>query len=190
MTLFEDALRFAQEAHAGMSRKGEGLPFILHPMEAAVICASMSSDQELLAAALLHDTVEDTDVTLEQIEARFGPRVALLVASETEEKHPELPPEESWSTRKQSSLERLRHPADPAVKLLWIGDKLANIRSFRRDWRRRGNQVWQALHQKDPGRQAWYYRSILSLTEELRDTEAWQELRDAVNEIFEGVPSA
>ena len=70
--LFDKAAKFAIDAHHGAERKGKGYPYILHPMEAAGIVASLSTDPELLAAAMLHDTVEDTDVTIEQIRQTFG----------------------------------------------------------------------------------------------------------------------
>ena len=65
--LLDRAIVFAVRAHAGTERRGKGFPYIVHPMEAVEIVATMTSDQELMAAAALHDTVEDTDVTMEQI---------------------------------------------------------------------------------------------------------------------------
>ena len=175
MTLFEEAIRFAAEKHSGMTRKRESIPYILHPMEVATIAGTMSSDEEVLSAAMLHDTVEDTDTTLEEIRERFGPRVAALVASETEDKRPELAPEESWRIRKEESLEALRSAADPGVKVLWLGDKLSNMRSFYRAWKISGNAIWHSFHQKDPAQQAWYYRSIDEALSDLKSYEAWQE---------------
>ena len=105
MTAFEQAIIFAVRAHEGQRRRGESTPYIIHPMEVAAICASMTSDEDVLAAAVLHDTVEDTNATLEQIEAQFGARVARLVAAETENKRANLPPAETWRIRKQESLD-------------------------------------------------------------------------------------
>ncbi|MBO6079741.1 MAG: bifunctional (p)ppGpp synthetase/guanosine-3',5'-bis(diphosphate) 3'-pyrophosphohydrolase, partial [Bacteroidales bacterium] len=81
--LFDKALKFATDAHSGTERRGKGFPYIIHPMEAVAIVATITSDQELLAAAVLHDTVEDTDVTIEDIRKEFGERVATLVQHET-----------------------------------------------------------------------------------------------------------
>ena len=187
MTVFEEAIRFATEAHSGQRRRRENTPYILHPLEVAAIVGTMSADEELLAAAVLHDTVEDTAVTAEEILARFGPRVAALVAAETENKREELPPEETWLIRKQESLEELRQAEDPAVKLLWLGDKLSNMRSFHRNWKKSGNDLWKSLHQPDPAMQAWYYHSIDVILEDLRDYDAWQEYHTLVEIVFEGV---
>ncbi len=128
MNLFDEAIRYAVEKHAGMMRKRDSAPYILHPLEVAVIAGSMSSDEEVLAAAVLHDTVEDSDATLEEIARLFSPRTAALVASETENKYPGLPKSETWRKRKEESLAELARAEDPAVKIIWLGDKLSNMR--------------------------------------------------------------
>ena len=187
MSLFDKAIGFAVEKHSGMQRKRNSSPYILHPMEAAVIVGTMTSDEEVLAAAVLHDTVEDTDATIEDITELFGPRVAALVASETENKRPDLPSEESWLIRKEESLENLKNPFDPAVRFLWLGDKLSNMRSFYRLWKTGGHAIWKEFNQKDPAQQAWYYRSIDALLGELKEYDAWQEYHRLVETIFSGI---
>ena len=96
--MIEEAAEFAREAHRGMFRKGTEIPYIVHPIETAVIVASFTDDEEVIAAALLHDVVEDTDVTGEELEHRFGPRVAGLVMAESEDKS------RSWQERNIWSL--------------------------------------------------------------------------------------
>ena len=187
MDLLEKAMAFAAEAHHGMNRKRSGLPYIMHPMEVAVICGSLTYDQEVLAAALLHDTVEDTNTTLEELRERFGPRVAALVAAETENKREELPPELTWRIRKEESLEELHRAEDPGVRILWLGDKLSNIRSLHRMWLRDGEAVWSCFHQKDPAQQAWYYRTVARELEPLADTEAYREYLARTETVFKGV---
>ena len=183
--LLDDAIHFAAQAHAGQMRKMANTPYILHPLEVAVIISTMTDDENVMAAGLLHDTVEDCDVDPKEIKARFGPRVAALVQSETEDKLSERPAEETWMERKEESLLMLQHTKDRDVKILWLGDKLSNIRSFYREWLRQGDQMWQALHQKDPKMQGWYYRTIARyLKEELSDTAAYREYVDLVERIF------
>ena len=101
MELVSEAIVFAAKAHDGMRRKKSEVPYILHPMEAAVIVGTMTSDQELIAAAALHDVVEDAGITLAEIEEKFGRRVRDLVASETEDKRETLRPEATWRIRKE-----------------------------------------------------------------------------------------
>ena len=94
--LLDDAIQFAVKAHAGVNRKGKNRPYILHPLEAMLIASELTEDEEVLAAAVLHDTVEDTPVTREDIERSFGKRVADLVAAESENKRPELAASDTW----------------------------------------------------------------------------------------------
>ena len=181
--LFEDAVCFATNAHAGMVRKGGNTPYILHPMEVAAIAATMTDDLEVLMAALLHDVVEDTDHTLYEIERLFGRTVASLVASETEDKKRDLPPSESWRVRKEESLADLER-SDRNVKILWLSDKLSNMRSFYRSYLVRGDALWEDFNQSDPSQQAWYYSSIARLCSELKEESAWQEYNQLVGVVF------
>ena len=184
MELVSDAIRFSVSAHDGMRRKGVNCPYILHPLEAAVIVGTMTDDQQIISAAVLHDTVEDAGITLQEIEEKFGSRVAELVAGETENKRADLPPDTTWRIRKEESLRVLRDTEDIAVLMVWLGDKLANIRSIYREWKHIGDSVWQKFNQKDPLEQGWYYTAIADLTEKLRDYPAWQEYKTLTELVF------
>lgn len=183
--VFQKAVVFAVNAHSGMTRKSTSLPYILHPMEAAVIVATMTEDREVLASAVLHDTVEDTKVTMEDILENFGPRVAYFVQSETENKRKDLPAEKTWELRKRESLETLRNTDDIFVKMLWLGDKLSNLRAIKRDFDREGQRVFDRFHQKDPGKQAWYYLHIAALLSDLKDYPAYKEYNALAHEVFD-----
>ena len=184
MELVSEAIIFAVNAHDGMRRKKSSAPYILHPMEAAVIVGTMSDDQNLIAAAALHDVVEDAGVSIEEIEERFGKRVRELVGAETEDKREELPPGETWRIRKEESLEVLKNTDDMGVLIVWLGDKLANMRSIYRDWKVEGDAIWQRFNQKDVNEQAWYYSSIVKFTERLSDTSAWLEYKTLTELVF------
>ena len=185
MELVSEAIAFAVKAHDGMRRKKSDIPYILHPMEAAVIVGTMSEDQNLIAAAALHDVVEDAGITIEEIEERFGKRVRELVESETEDKRADLPPAATWRIRKEESLAVLKNTDDIAVLMVWLGDKLANMRAIYRDFKVKGEAMWQRFNQKDVAEQAWYYRSIVALTERLSDTSAWIEYKTLTDLVFE-----
>ena len=185
MELVSEAIAFAVKAHDGMRRKKSDVPYILHPMEAAVIVSTMTDDQNVISAAVLHDVVEDADVSIDEIEARFGKRVRELVASETEDKRADLPPTETWRIRKEESLAVLESTDDLDVLRLWLGDKLANMRSIYRDWKQEGDNMWQRFNQKDTKEQAWYYESIVKLTERLSHTSAWLEYKTLTEIVFE-----
>lgn len=184
-SLFEDALRFAIDAHAGMVRKAGKTPYIIHPIEVATIAASMTDDQEVLAAAVLHDVVEDTPHTLDEITERFGLRVSMLVASETENKRDGLSRAASWRMRKEESLSVLE-VADRDARIVWLSDKLANMRSFYRLYLARGSAFWGDFNQSDPAQQAWYYTSVARLCADLSDEVAWQEYDRLIRIVFAG----
>lgn len=178
------AIEFAAKAHDGMERKKDKTPYILHPFEAAVIVGTMTEDRDVISAAVLHDVVEDTDITIEEIEEKFGPRVRFLVESETEDKRADLPPEETWRVRKEESLRELASCGDTDVLMLWLGDKLANMRSFYRIRKTEGDSMWQTFNQKDPMMQKWYYSTIAELTSPLREHSAWIEYNELVKIVF------
>ena len=178
------AIEFATRAHDGMVRKKDKTPYILHPLEAAVIVGSMTDNRDVISAAVLHDVVEDTEITIEEIEENFGSRVRMLVESETEDKRADLPPEDTWRIRKEESLEELESCGDTDVLMLWIGDKLSNMRSFYRIWKVEGDSMWQSFNQKDPSQQKWYYCKIAELTSSLKEYSAWQEYNELVKIVF------
>ncbi len=184
MDLLESAINFAAEAHSGQKRKMSDIPYILHPMEVATIIGTMTSSPEVIAAGLLHDTIEDTPATEEDISANFGLRVLELVLSETEDKMVDRPPCDTWRERKELSLIFLRDTDDIDIKMLWLSDKLSNIRSFCREYERSGDAIWSHLHQKDPAMQKWYYYTIAEYTSELKDTFAYREYIERLAVLF------
>ena len=184
MELVSEAISFAVKAHDGMRRKKSKAPYILHPMEAAVIVGTISDDQNLIAAAILHDVVEDAGIAIDEIEEKFGSRVRELVESETENKREDLPPEDTWRIRKEETLEVLKNTDDLGIVIVWLGDKLANIRSLYRTFKAEGDSMWQQFNQKDVNEQAWYYRTIVKLTERLSHTSAWLEYKTLTELMF------
>lgn len=185
MGLLTDAMTFAIAAHGGTLRKGDGSPAILHAMEAAAVAASLTGEEEVLAAAVLHDTVEDAGADLEDIRARFGDRVAALVGAETEDKMRHLPPGQSWRARKEAAIARLKEAEDPGVAAVTLGDKLSNMRALYRSREEKGDAVWEAFHQKDPEQHHWYYRSIAEALSPLDRTAAWREYDWLIRRVFE-----
>ena len=172
-SLFDKAAQFAIEAHRGGERKGKGFPYIIHPMEAAAIVATVT-----LAAAILHDTVEDTDVTIEQIEEQFGPRVAHLVNVETAQKGA------SWRARREVQIERFRK-ADRDSKIVALGDKLSNLRAIALDYRKLGDALWSRFSAPEGKKDIeWYYRSLASSLADLADTDPYQEYLALIEDTF------
>lgn len=178
--LFDKAVAFALKAHGGTERRGKGYPYIIHPMEAVCIVASMTNDPEMLAAAILHDTVEDTSATIEQIRAEFGDRVAELVQHETGS----VPDDAPWRERKEAQVAQLAQaPYDS--KVVAMGDKLSNMRTLAADYKVQGDKLWSRFHAPN-GKDdvAWYYHSLAEALSELAGTEAYLEFVNLIYETF------
>lgn len=182
--LLDRAIIFAVKAHANTERRGKGYPYIVHPLEAVEIVATMTADQELLAAAVLHDTVEDTEVTVEQLKAEFGERVASLVADESDVMPEGMTEEDSWHQRKQAAIDRLSKASHDA-KMVALGDKLSNMRAIARDYDEIGDALWNRFHTNDPKEHEWHYRGLAEALRELSDTFAYQEFERLINQVFQ-----
>lgn len=147
------AIQFASAAHAGQYRKGTRIPYLIHPLRVAAILLEAGCAEHLAVAAVLHDTVEDCFVSLEQIRRLFGPRIAELVAGASE-------PDKSlpWEDRKQHTIELLRTAGDDQL-LVSLADKLDNIRSIREDLALHGELAWLRFR-RGRDKQRWYYESL------------------------------
>ena len=179
-SLFDKAAKFAIDAHHNTERRGKDYPYIIHPLEAAAIVATMTNDQELLAAAILHDTVEDTDVTIEEIREVFGDRVAMLVQNETAPLDDSL----TWREKKAAQLKQLAD-APHDSKVVALGDKFSNMSGIALDYRQIGDEVWKRFHAPNGKPDVeWYYRSLAEALSELSDTQAYKEYLKLLEEVF------
>ena len=185
ISLMDRAIVFATRAHSGTYRKGTSIPYIGHPIEAAAIVSTMTADPDMIAAAVLHDVVEDTDATVEEISFFFNERIARLVEAESENKRKDLPPQETWMVRKMETLEFLRTKADREAKILALADKLSNMRAIHRDQNTVGDKLWERFNEKDKSKHGWMYRQVANALSELSDTFAWQEYDELVRKTFE-----
>lgn len=175
--MLNKAIDFATKAHCGATRKGSETPFILHPLEAATIVARLTDDVELIVAAVLHDTIEDTDVTYEDVKREFGVRIADIVNGESEDKS------KTWQERKSHTLNTLKNePLD--AKIVALGDKLANIRSMANDYAKIGDLLWERFNVKDKSLQGWYYKGLVECFDELKDTYEYKEYKRLVEQVF------
>jgi len=178
-SLTDKAVIFATKAHSGTPRKGTQMPYITHPMEAMAIVATMTDRQELLAAAALHDVVEDTPVTLEELRHEFGDEVAEWVFYETSPSEEET----TWQERKQANIDRLA-AAPLEAKMVAIGDKLSNLRAIVRDYRRLGDALWCRFNAPQGGKDvAWYYRGLGEALKDLAGTQPYEEYMALVDRL-------
>ena len=154
---FDEALVFAARAHATVrqSRKGTSFPYVVHPIRVADIVDKFGCPEDVVVAAFLHDTIEDTGVTAGEVEAAFGARVRELVESVSE-------PDKAarWRVRKDHTIDGLIAQDDLDVLSLTAADKLDNVRSTTDMLSRFAEaDVWG--HFSAPiTEQRWYYRTI------------------------------
>lgn len=185
--LLDRAIIFAVKAHHNTERRGKGFPYIVHPLEAMEIVATITPDQELLAAAALHDVIEDTEVTVDELREMFGERIAYLVHAESDQIDGVLfdgqNEEETWHARKQAAIDRLA-AAPHDAKVVAMGDKLSNMRAIARDYKEKGDALWSIFHVKDKASHEWHYRGLADSLSELSGTFAYQEFVRLIDEVF------
>lgn len=183
--LLDRAIIYAVNAHAGTERRGKGFPYVVHAMEAMAIVATMTSDQELLAAAALHDVLEDTDITAEELEKEFGPRITAIVVAESDTIEDDVPENLSWHSRKQAAIDRLK-AAPIEAKMVALGDKLSNMRAIARDYTTIGDRIWNLFHVTDLAEHKWHYMGLADSLRDLSDTFAFKEFESLINQVFNG----
>ena len=184
--LVDRAVAFATVKHAGQYRKGTTIPYITHVVEALTIVSTLTEDEEVRAAAVLHDTLEDTATTREELVQYFGEHVAELVADESEDKREDQPAEETWVTRKQETIRHLSG-ASLDAKMIALGDKLSNVRAMYRDYEEIGEKLWERFNENDPVKQGMYYGSLANVfgqDEVIRKTAAYKEYVKLASEVF------
>ena len=184
--LLHRAIQFATAAHQGQKRKGSGLDYICHPMEVLQILTQCNASLPVLIAGVLHDTIEDTPVTAQQIHDTFGPQVTALVLHHSEDKG------QSWKARKTAAI----HQAQTGTldcKLLIAADKVSNLRSTADDYQKMGDALWQ-LFRAGRDEISWYYRSMLEALQELQhhphSAELYAEMAQLYQQVFGPAPEA
>ena len=177
--MIDRAIEFATKAHEGQFRKGTKRPYIVHPIEVGDIVSTMTKDEEVISAAILHDTIEDCEgVTKELLEASFSERVASLVAQESEDKS------RSWIERKGSTIKRIRC-APYEVQMIGLADKLSNIRDIDREYPVVGEEFWNRFRMKSKAAMGWYYIGVKdALQEDFAGIPAYEEYKMLVEKIF------
>lgn len=187
MRIMEEAIKYATDMHQGKNRKFSNIPYILHPLEVAQILSTLTDDEEVITAGILHDIVENTEGTLTEIEERFGKRVAFLVSTDSESEYAGEERSTTWKQRKEETLRALKTSTDIGVKMLWLADKLADIRSLAGMYSEFGEEMWKKFNQNDPDLQRWYYKSVAEMIElALNKTGAFKELIKHINFIWPG----
>lgn len=174
--LIHKAIEFAAIRHKDQKRKGTELPYIVHPMEVMQILTENGCDKTVIAAGILHDTIEDTETTYDDILENFGKEIADIVASESEDKS------KSWKERKQTTIDSLPNESFE-TQLVCCADKLSNLRSMLWDYQKTGENLWERFR-ADKENIQWYYNGIIESLSALEDYDMYQELKNTFYKLF------
>jgi GTP pyrophosphokinase len=174
---FADALVYAAEIHESQRRKGTDVPYLAHLLAVASLVLEDGGDEDEAIAALLHDAIEDTNVTFDDLNARYGPKVAAIVqgCSDTD-----VLPKPPWRERKDAYISHLA-AAPPEVVRVSLADKVHNARSVLFDYRLMGEDLWARFN--PDADQAWYYRSLVDVFRRVSRSPLVDELDRVVAEL-------
>ncbi len=159
--MLAQALAFAATAHGAQTRKGTRIPYVSHLLQVSGLVLEHGGDLEQASAALLHDVVEDTPATIEEVRALFGPGVADIVADCTDTRADEAPERKRpWLARKQDYVAHLRE-VGPRSALVVGCDKLHNMRTLIAELEREGPAVLGKFN-APPEQQRWLHGELLA----------------------------
>lgn len=181
--MIEQAVNIANKAHSGQHRKGTNIDYIIHPLEAGAIASSILTqlgryDEEVISASFLHDVIEDTKMTEADLLNNFSERIVFLVKEQSENKA------HSWKQRKLHTINHLKEINDIDVKVVHLADKLSNMRSIYRDYKKIGDKLWERFNEKRKSEQGWYYKSLVESLVDLKGTDEYYEFQKLVDNIF------
>jgi len=177
MNVIEKALQVASKAHLNQYRKHTNIPYITHPVAVGMILMKAGYGDDVIAAGILHDTVEDTTLSLADIEREFDPKIAGIVEG-CSEPNKSL----SWEERKRHTIEFLKS-ASIEIRAVACADKLHNIRSIMNDYEQIGDMVWERFNRGKQD-QEWYYRNVVESLGYQSNFKLLDELKIEVNRLF------
>jgi (p)ppGpp synthase/HD superfamily hydrolase len=167
--MINQAIETALEAHEGEPRKGTKIPYVTHPLAVGFLLAKAGCTDEVIAAGILHDTVENTHITLDDVRVKCGATVAAIVQGCSEPDRGA-----SWEERKQHTIDFLKSTSKE-IKFVALADKLHNIGSMRADHQNVGEKLWERFN-KGKLKQAWYYNGLVEVLQDDTADEAYKTL--------------
>ena len=147
------AVAFATKAHQGQMRKGTDIPYVTHPISVGMLLARAGCADDLIMAGILHDCLEDTETTFEQLEDEFNENVAQIVLDCSEKDR-----SNTWISRKKATVTKLKDISEEAC-LVACADKTHNLWSMIKDYEQHGESLWSRFNATKES-QIWYYRAL------------------------------
>ena len=170
--------------HYSQKRKTRDVPFIIHPYSVALILTRYTNDENIIAAGLLHDVLEDVpDYTFEDLKRDFGDKIAQIVKEVSEDKEGGESLDEkkyTWKKRKEGYLETLRKANQEAL-MVSCADKIHNLTSLIEDYESLGESVWNKFN-ASRNETSWFYESVLLILEQRLNSEIVKELEKIYRE--------
>lgn len=148
MTLYEQALKIACAAHKDQVRKHDSSPYVVHPIMVAKKLEKAGFDEKVVAAGLLHDVIEDTDVKEEDLREQVGDEIIEIVTAVSEEKELE------WEERKEKYVEAVV-AAGESVWAVSVADKIHNAESFIENYQTGGRESWSVFN-RGKDKKLWF----------------------------------
>jgi CheY-like chemotaxis protein len=182
------AIDFAVKHHKEQTRKGTGRPYLAHLFNVSGILADAGCDDEVVAAGLLHDVVEDTGVEIEELRMQFSSRIAGIVEACTENYKlikTAFDGIATWQERKEHTVKEVIPHATAEQLQVILADKLDNIRSIHADYKTLGDELWTRFNAgKD--RQKWYFQSVIEAARNNKNIdEKGKTLRDKIRQVHD-----
>lgn len=174
--IIDKAFIFASEKHKNQFRKGTKIPYIVHLYEVYNFLREENADLDTIVAGILHDTIEDTDATYQEINDLFGSNVANIVNSESEDK--KLP----YRERKALHMNHLKN-CDENIKLINCADKLSNLRSIYLDIKYFSDSIFNRFNGSKEDIK-FYYALALDALESLKERNIYKSLKIYFNLVF------
>lgn len=171
------AISFAIIAHSGQKRKGKEVSYIMHPLSVGLLLSSSGAEGNVVIAGILHDTIEDTKVTYEEISDKFGKRVADMVNDVTEQDK-SLP----WTERKKQALEHVKDMSEDSV-LVKTADVLHNMNDQLEDYKKEGEEMFERFNAGKEAQLDRYAKLVAALKKRKIKNPLISDLKSTLNEI-------
>ncbi|MBO7066564.1 MAG: bifunctional (p)ppGpp synthetase/guanosine-3',5'-bis(diphosphate) 3'-pyrophosphohydrolase [Alphaproteobacteria bacterium] len=164
MSMIPQAVLFAAEKHKDQLRKGTDIPYIVHPLGVMEMLIRAGASKDAVVAGILHDTLEDTNTTYDELVEKFGKRIADIVkfCSEPDKSLP-------WEDRKLATFKKVRKCKDADCLTVFFADKIHNIQSIHRDLIETNYDIWSRFNRGQES-QMWYYGRICQIAKNISRT--------------------
>ena len=183
MSLVDQATQYTARKHEGQYRRGLNVPYSTHLFGVARILKAANYEEDIVVAGLLHDVLEDTDATEEEVRELFGDNILMLVKAVSE-------PDKSlnWEQRKQYMINQIKYLNEDTLAII-LAEKIQNVRAIKYELSQLGECTWDYFNAgKD--RQYWYYTSIIEQTKKYHPNAVlFPDLEYGVKKLFAPVES-